>query len=281
MIIVADSGSTKTDWILNGENGTSEKFSTTGFNPYFHDEEFILNGLEANSELALKAHEVKKVFFYGAGCSSDARRAKVKNALTKFFRNAESFVSHDVLGAILATCGNEPGITCILGTGSNSCYFDGKNIRPNNFGLGFIMGDEAGGSYFGKKLITAYLYDILPSDLRKKFESQYEMNKEIMVANVYNNQKANVWLASFAKFMTENKEHPWVLETVKAGFDEFFRLYVCCYPGYENLDLHFVGSIACHFEDILRTVAKEQKANLKKVIQSPVEELNAFVIRQQ
>ena len=281
MILVADSGSTKADWVIIDRSGPKEKVSTVGFNPYFHDEAFMLNALQNSKELSVIAANIEKVFFFGAGCSSNERNEIVNKALNNFFAKANISIDHDVLAAVLSTCGDGPGISCILGTGSNSCFFDGTKIYKNNYGLGFIMGDEGSGSYFGKKLISHYLYNILPLQLKQKFEKQFVVNKEIMIANVYNNPNANVWLASFAKFYIENKNDPWVIKVVTNGINEFFELSVCGYDNFEKYKIHFVGSIAFYFEEIVRSVGKEKKAQVDKIIQHPIGNLAEYFWRKE
>jgi N-acetylglucosamine kinase-like BadF-type ATPase len=276
MILVADSGSTKTDWVLIHEGASKEKFSTIGFNPQFHNSTFIVNALKKNKGLKNVAREVKKVYFYGAGCSSSTRNRIVKVALNSIFKSALVKVDHDVLGSALATCGDEEGISCILGTGSNSCYYDGKKIHKNNFGLGFIMGDEGSGSYYGKTLIRHYLYGILPGDLRKKFDTEYTMDKEVMLRHVYNNRTANVWLASFARFLSANKNHRWVKEQVNKGMKEFLEMCVSHYPRYKKMPVHFVGSIAYLYRDQLRSVAAEMGITIGKIIQQPIDDLAEY-----
>jgi len=279
MILVADSGSTKTDWVLIHEGASKEKFSTIGFNPQFHNSTFIVNALKQNKGLKGVAAKVKKIYFYGAGCSSPSRNRVVKDALKKLFKSAVIKVDHDVLGSALATCGDEAGISCILGTGSNSCYFDGKKIHKNNYGLGFIMGDEGSGSYYGKTLIRHYLYGILPLDLRKKFDKEYAMDKEVMLRNVYNNRKANVWLASFARFLSGNRNHRWVKEQVARGMKDFLEMCVSHYPRYHKLTVHFVGSIAYIYRDILHEVAAEMGIRVGKIIQQPIDDLAEYHLK--
>ena len=278
MILVVDSGSTKADWLVASTDTSSQKYSTVGFNPYFHDEKFILNALNSHKDLSEIAYKVTNLYFYGAGCSSEDRIQIIKGALKKIFINAKIEVDHDVFASVRATCGDESGIACILGTGSNSCYFDGINIHKNNYGLGFIMGDEGSGSYFGKKLITHYLYGILPENLKIDFEKRYEMDKEIMITNVYNNSSANVWLASFAKFMTDHKDDPWVIKTVTKGVEEFYNLYVCGYPNYKELKTHFVGSIAFYFEDIIRMVGAKKEVTVGKIVRHPINALAEYFL---
>ena len=278
MVLVADSGSTKTDWIIVDEKSPMHKFSTAGFNPYFHDRTFILNELKQNPGLIELSSKIKAIHFFGAGCSSPERNDIVKKALGEFFNNATIHVDSDMVGAVLSTCGDEKGIVGILGTGSNSCYYDGEKIHKNNFGLGFIMGDEGGGSYFGRKLITHYLYGILPESINKRFNEQFEMNKEIMIANVYNNPKANVWLASFAKFFVDNREDEWVKKMVRKGMEEFYDLYICSYPNYKEVEVHFVGSMAYYFDEIIRDIANQNQVQLKKIVRHPINHLAEYFL---
>ncbi|HQW22776.1 MAG TPA: N-acetylglucosamine kinase [Bacteroidia bacterium] len=278
MILVADSGSTKTDWMIVDEKSPMHKYSTAGFNPYFHDRSFIIDELKKNTELLNLSPKIKAIRFFGAGCSSPERNEVVRGALAEFFTNAEIHVESDMVGAVLSTCGDEQGIVGILGTGSNSCFYDGGKIHKNNFGLGFIMGDEGGGSYFGRKLITHYLYGIMPENITKKFNEQFEMNKEIMIANVYNNPKANVWLASFAKFFVDNREDEWVKKIVRKGMEEFFELYVCSYPNFKEVNVHFVGSMAYYFDEIIRDIARERQVRLKKIVRHPINHLAEYFL---
>ncbi len=278
MILVADSGSTKTDWIVVDEKSPMHKFSTVGFNPYFHDRNFILNELKRNDGLVGLSSEVKAIRFFGAGCSSPERNEVVRKALAEIFINASIHVDSDMVGAVISTCGDEQGIVGILGTGSNSCFYDGKKIHKNNFGLGFIMGDEGGGSCFGRKLITHYLYGILPENINKKFNEQFEMNKEIMIANVYNNPKANVWLASFAKFFVDNREDEWVKKVVRKGVEDFFELYICSYSNFKEVNVHFVGSMAYYFDEIIRDLAHQKQVNVKRIIRHPINHLAEYFL---
>ncbi|MBK8365539.1 MAG: N-acetylglucosamine kinase [Bacteroidetes bacterium] len=278
MILVADSGSTKADWVIVDKTASMQKFSSAGFNPYFHDHAYILKELHANSGLQTIASQIKEVYFFGAGCSSAERNFVIEKALMDFFENAKVFVDSDMIAAVRATCGSDAGIVGILGTGSNSCYFDGEMILPNNFGLGFIMADEGGGSYFGRKLIADYLYGLLPEHLNKKFADKYEMSKAIMLENVYNKPRPNVWLASFANFLTDNREDEFVKAFIKQGIEEFFRLYICSYKDFKNTPVHFVGTIAYYFDEVIRAVGKEKEVNVKKIIRHPINHLAEYYL---
>lgn len=279
MFLVADSGSTKASWILIDKGKVVEEFNTPGFNPHFHDEAYIFSELDKVTQLKKHAPGISMIFFYGAGCSGEPYNSKISGALKKFFPGAEVYVDHDIMASAIATCGDQEGISCILGTGSNVCYYDGKQAHKSNFGLGFILGDEGSGSYYGKKLIAYYLYGMLPENIKSAFEKRYVMGKDIMIRNVYNNPNANVWLASFAQFFTELKEDAWVKEMVRKGMDEFLTTNVCNFKNVQNLKVHFVGSIAHFFEDILRTVATEKGIAIGKVIRHPIDELAKYYIR--
>jgi N-acetylglucosamine kinase-like BadF-type ATPase len=278
MLLVVDSGSTKADWCLINKDNTISEFSTIGFNPYFQKEETILAELQKSSLIPF-AETVKELFFFGAGCSSPQLNKIVSDALQKFFVHADIHVEHDMLGSALATCGDEPGISCILGTGSNSCYFDGKKVHENNYGLGYIIGDEGSGSYYGKKLVAYYLYGILPGHLQKEFGKLYPITKDSLIQTVYNNSNANVYLASFARFLSDRKEDEYVQQLVRQGMLEFFDVCVSHYKNYKTLQVHFVGSIAFYFENVLREVAFDKDIHVGKVIKKPIGELTKYFIQ--
>ncbi|HMT27753.1 MAG TPA: N-acetylglucosamine kinase [Bacteroidia bacterium] len=278
MILVADSGSTKADWI-SGENGTvNAEFHTKGFNPFFHDKSFIIPELEANKGLVAIHDKVQEVYFFGAGCSSEDRNAIIKEGLSSFFTNAHIIVDHDMLGCALSVCGGKAGMACILGTGSNICYFDGSNISDTRHGLGYVIGDEGSGSYFGKKLLAWYLYKILPPDLDKAFKDKYKLDKEKIIQKVYKEPDPNVFLASFAKFLSDHKEHEFIRKMIYTGFEEFFVTNVLSYKESKKVPVHFVGSIAWHFKDILEQIAQEKGVTVGNVIQKPVNGLAAYFL---
>lgn len=282
MLLVADSGSTKADWILINNGRIEKELYSMGFNPFFHSEDVIETELNNLPEFKSIAQSVKEIKFYGAGCSSAERNKIVQRGLQRVFPNADILVDHDVLASAVATCGDEPGISCIIGTGSNSCYYDGKKVEKNNFGLGYVLGDEASGSWLGKHLLTRYLYHTLPADLRVDFESMYgEMTKDDIIDKVYRQPNANVWLASFAIFMSEHKEHPWVTEVVRDGMQRFAELYITCYAEYGKLTVHFIGSVAFHFRHIMDEVAAGKGFTTGKYIRQPIHGLAEYFIQKQ
>jgi N-acetylglucosamine kinase-like BadF-type ATPase len=269
MIIVAESGSTKCDWLINHNDGKVLETHTMGFNPFFHQPDEILTHLRGNQDLSQVASKATAVYFYGAGCSSPDRNEVILSALVQFFRNAHCEVNHDLNASAFATWDGNPAITCIIGTGSNSCYYDGVSVSEQVPALGFILGDEGSGSYFGKKLIADYLYKRLPKELQDAFFEQYKLQKEEMFHQVYNTNKANVFLASFMRFIVPHKEHAYIREMVYEGLSRFAEIHICCYPNFREVPVHFVGSVAFYFTEILQQVAVEKGFSLGKIDKNP------------
>jgi len=267
MILVADSGSTKTNWLIS--NGPL--METIGFNPFFHTSEAIYEELLKSADLGKIRSEVTKVYFYGAGCSSPERNTIVEKSLRQFFTHAEIHVDHDLKAAAMATYDGRKCISCILGTGSNACVFDGVEVDCSvPRGLGYILGDEASGSYFGRRLLTAFLYKELPKATYDLMLNQYGLTKENILWAVYNEPHANVYMAKFAKMLTQSPDREYIESMVYEGFKDFFRHNVVCSEGYKTLPVHFVGSIAFHFKDLLRRVATEFGCELGNVDRQPI-----------
>jgi N-acetylglucosamine kinase-like BadF-type ATPase len=269
MIIVAESGSTKCDWLINHNDGKVLETHTMGFNPFFHQPDEILTHLRGNQDLSQVASKATAVYFYGAGCSSPDRNEVILSALVQFFRNAHCEVNHDLNASAFATWDGNPAITCIIGTGSNSCYYDGVSVSEQVPALGYILGDEGSGSYFGKKLIADYLYKRLPKELQDAFFEQYKLQKEEIFHQVYNTNKANVFLASFMRFIVPHKEHAYIREMVYEGLSRFAEIHICCYPNFREVPVHFVGSVAFYFTEILQQVAVEKGFSLGKIDKNP------------
>ena len=278
MLLIADSGSTKADWILTDFKKTRKEISTVGFNPFFHDEKFVLEHLKKNKDLKKNANEVLDVKFFGAGCSSVTRNKIFYKAFKKFFPNAKILVEHDMLGAALAACFNNPGLVAILGTGSNIAFYDGKNLSETKHGLGYVLGDESSGSYYGKKLITSFLYGLMPDDLSKSFYATFKVDKEIIIKSVYQKPNANVYLASFAKFLSQHNKHPFVKKLIYDGMTEFFNTNIKPYPQHKKHPVHFIGSIAFHFKDVLTEVANKNGFSVGKILVKPVDEMLKYFL---
>ena len=276
MRLIADSGATKTDWVIIQADNEIRSAQTLGFNPYFIGSEGILEELEKNLYPFLDNDKVKEVFFYGAGCSTPKNCDIVTTALEDFFGNADIFVEHDLLGAARSLCGHHEGIACILGTGSNSCYFDGKEIRENVASLGFVLADEGSGAYMGKHLIRDFFLGEMPSEIRTKFENKYQLTLEKALDAVYNKPHPNRYLASFTYFLSENMNEPYISNLVKTSFRDFFRFQVKKYSKYKSIPLSAVGSIAFYFMDTFREIATEEGLKIQKIIQTPIEGLVKF-----
>jgi glucosamine kinase len=276
-MLIIDSGSTKADWMyISGENKIS--FESTGINPTLLDINSI-QGIIKNEVISkLKADDVRRIFFFGAGCSDQSHSSHIQNAFADIFPNATVSAQSDIVGAVYATCGNSPGYCGILGTGSNLIYFDGKNIKPNNFGLGYILADEGAGTYLGKKLITAYLYKALPAGLQNAFDKKYSISREVVLQNVYGNSKANAWLASFVLFYAEHSQDPWAIKTIKDGFNEFITLYILNDDVNAGVPIHFIGSVAFAFQNILKEELIRHKLLPGKIIKKPITAIAEYLL---
>src|SRR5476649_741623 len=218
MILVADSGSSKTDWLLKQPGQPAREFRTSGLNPYFLTEKEIVKILQDQSpDMIAYNTEVNEIYFFGAGCSSPDRHEIVSNALSQLFTKAYISVDSDLLGSAYATCGHEKGLCCVLGTGSNISYFDGADIHSGQHGLGFILGDEGSGTWFGKAMITDFLYGNMPADINAKFNDEYHLDKEIVIKNVYQTANPNSYLASFSKFLSNDRQSAYIQNLLHQG----------------------------------------------------------------
>ncbi|MCB9364827.1 MAG: hypothetical protein H6587_09680 [Flavobacteriales bacterium] len=274
MILIADSGSTKTDWRLVA--GTEIlPFKTIGFNPYHVSVAQVLNELNA-SALKEKSSLITQVYFYGAGCSSTEKSDFIKSALLQFFKNARVEVNHDLLAAARATCGKNAGMSAILGTGSNSCLFDGENIISNIPALGYILGDEGSGVDMGKTLIKKYLNKELSSNLSEELEKEYSLSLHTILNAVYKEALPNRYLAQFTLFIKKHEDESEMDELVKICFQHFFDLTICKYKNYKKYPLNLVGSIANVFSKQLKEVALHNEVEIGKIVKSPIDELVHF-----
>lgn len=274
MILIVDSGSTKSDWVLLSEAGQTF-FSTMGLNPYFHTEEIVYDAVMENEGLCNIREGVQKVFFYGAGCSSDALNQIIERGLKKVFTNASVVVDHDLKACAFATYEGEPSISCIIGTGSNSCYFDGEELSEEVPALGYVLGDEGSGTYFGKQLLANYLYKRLPEHIYAALETM-GLTKDEIVDKVYMQPDANVYLASFMRFIITFAEDPYIKNMIFEGFKHFVQIHVCCYKNYQEVKTHFVGSIAHLFSEELESACAFYNVNLGNIIQKPIDGLVKF-----
>lgn len=272
--LIADSGFTKTDWRLLLEDGSIEQARTAGINPYYQTEAEILVVIE--DVYAQLPVSVDEIFYYGTGCSSRENRNKIGGLLQKYYTNAKIDVNHDLLAAARSLCGEEPGIACILGTGTNSCYYDGQKITQNIPSLGWAIADEGGGTYLGKTLVTDNYRNDMPEDLQKTFKATFGLTKEQFLVHVYQEPMPGRFLAGFAKFISQHINHPYLYQLVANGFDVFIKKNVLKYESHQEVPVHFTGSVAYYFGSILRQVAEKHNLHVKHITEHPIAGLTLF-----
>ncbi len=280
MILVADSGSSKTDW-MGYSPDEKVSFSTQGINPYFLNANDIFKIFTKKKELLGFADRVKEIYFFGAGCSSPDKIEVISNGISSYFTNSYVSVEHDLIGSAYATCGDEEGLTCILGTGSNISYYDGKEVHSGAHGLGYILGDEGSGTHFGRKLIKSFLYNQMPSDLSIEFKAAFDLDKEMVITNIYQKPAPNIFLASISRFMINRTDHPFILNILREGFQEFVDTNVKDYANYKDLNCHFVGSIAYYYQDVLLEICTKNQVNVGKIFQKPIEGIYNYILKKE
>jgi glucosamine kinase len=273
MILIADSGSTKTDWVLTDGKKRLSRHSTIGFNPYFIGADMMYDSLTVKLSPQFNINQVKEVYFYGAGCSNTENITIANKALTKFFTNAKVSVGHDMLAAARALLGNKSGFAAIIGTGSNTCIYNGKEVEQNIDSLGYLLGDEGSGSYIGKKILRDFMRGYLPRTLERKFIKYYNLKDSDIFDALYNKPAPNRFLAGFCKFADHNKDHEYIIKILKSSFSDFFENLVKHYPDYKKYTFNCVGSVGFIFKDRLIEVAGGYKMKVGKLIASPIEEL--------
>lgn len=272
MMIIVDSGSTKTHWCLIDENGET-LIQTIGINPYQMNDEAIQEVLQKELYPYLKGENVNNVHFYGAGCSTDQKCNLLDSILQNFFTTANIEVHHDLLGAARALCGHEKGVACILGTGCNSCYYDGENIKDQIHSLGYALGDEGSGAYIGKLLIRDYYQGTMPYEVQQLFNEEFDPVLENILDRVYNQPQPSRYLASFCPFISKNISHPYLYNLVSSSFDEFFQKHVLKFEEAKTTKIHFLGSIAFYFSDILKESADKAGLQIGRIYESPIKGL--------
>jgi N-acetylglucosamine kinase-like BadF-type ATPase len=276
MLVIADGGSTKADWRIVYSNKVVAAVDTTGFNPNYDKRERITAILQQELISQITLPEGGIVYYYGAGCWDPGRKRIVEEALAPVFPGFHIIASHDMLAAARATCGEAPGITCILGTGSNSVLFDGENEVDNVTNLGFLLGDEGSGSHIGKELVKAFFYREMPMDLQSIMENACPNGRKDILDKVYGGGVPAAYLASFAGLFSEQQTHPFIRQLVANCFREFLIRHVYKYENYNRLPVHFVGSIAWHFRPALEQVMHELSLKMGQVIKKPIDNLLTF-----
>ncbi|MDG1954108.1 MAG: N-acetylglucosamine kinase [Polaribacter sp.] len=274
MILIADGGSTKVDWIvLNSKKEEVFRVRSLGLNPAVVSENELQKRVSNISQLIEIKKEISEIHFYGAGCGTPIPVKILKDILETVFENARIIVSEDMLAAVYAASGENPAIVSILGTGSNSCYFDGKNLEMKTASLGYTIMDEASGNYFGKILLRDFYYDTMPKSIAKNFREQFNLEVDTVKFHLYRQENPNMYLASFAKFMFDYKTEKYIRKIIKKGFKTFFKYRVLPLNKTPDTPIYFIGSIAFYFRDILEDVAQKYNLKITDIIQRPIDNL--------
>ena len=278
MILIADSGSTKTDWCVVEKGKLIQQIFTKGTNPFFQSEEEISNEIATALLPQLTTNAFDAVYFYGAGCGFPDKIAMVYRAITRHLQVPEGKVevNTDMLAAARGLCGHEPGIACIMGTGSNSCFYDGKGIAANVSPLGFILGDEGSGAVLGKLFLGDVLKNQLPAEVTAEFLKEYELDLLTIIRRVYREPQANRFLASVTPFISKRLDVPEIKAMVLGAFTAFFRRNIMQYPGYDKHKVNFVGSIAHYFRPVLEEAAAATGCTIGTILRSPMDGLIKF-----
>ena len=272
MILIADSGATKTSWLLTDGIGNSEKRITPGINPFFRNSVSIYE--ELKNELPDFAQaKIEQIFFYGAGIVNNEKREIIQLALSRLFQSAEITINSDLLAAARATLGKNEGIACILGTGSNSCFYNGEKITRHVPPLGFILGDEGSGAFLGKRLLADYLKGIVPEKLSKKFQKEFPFDYTCFLEKIYQNEKPNHFLAQLAPFIHQNISEKYCSKMVEDSFMTFVERNIFQYQNYQKYPVCFVGSVAFYFQQQLKNVLTENYIQPYKILKEPLDGL--------
>lgn len=278
MILVVDSGSTKTDWIAMNPSGTVLfATQTLGLNPQVLSSAILTERIINNFELHKHREEVTHLYFYGAGCGVESPQKRIEKVFSEIFTKADFSIKEDTYAAVYATVTpNEPAIVCILGTGSNCTYFDGQNVEQRVTSLGYILMDEASGNFFGKQLIRSYYFKTMSPDLAVKFESEYELDPDTIKENIYRRENPNTYLATFSKFLIQNKSNPIFQDIIAKGLQRFIDHQIFQFDDAHKIPVHFIGSIAYFLEDEIRLAFQRNDLQLGKIVKRPIDELVNF-----
>ena len=274
--LIVDSGGTKADWTLIQHDQVLKQFSSNGLQPFVQSQIEMLQTIDALDLSTEEVNSIESINYYGSGCGAVEQQHYLASLLQTKFKSAEIDVKGDLLGAAIACCGNDSGLVGILGTGSNSCLYDGHKIVLQVPSLGFILGDEGSGANIGKELIKSYFYRTMPPDLLDSFRANISGEREEVLNHIYRKPKPNVYLASIAKFAVNHKEHTFIRNLITANFNAFIENQILHYQPSPNNPVHFVGSIAFIWKDLLATCLKKYELELGKIITRPIEALTQY-----
>lgn len=269
MRLIIDAGSTKMGWILMEGHEVKAHFVTKGFNPNYSDRQYLVETCRGAS----LPNEIQSIYYYGTGCGNEQNCQTIKEVFHAHFPHADIHVTHDLMAACHAALGHESGIACILGTGSNSCVYDGNEITERAVSLGYLLGDEGSGKHIGSEVVRAYFYGFMPEDLRLQFDAAYHLELKDFIGHVYHEGQPSRYLATFARFAGEHQSHPFIRDLVKGCFKAFIEAFVLRFEGAKTMKVSFVGSVAFHFQNLLRESLAEYGLTLGEVMPSPAEGL--------
>lgn len=271
-ILIADSGATKCEWCLLNE-GKRKTVITPGISPYFMNEEQIRALIKEELLPKLGKYEIDEIHYYGTGCKTAANRQIVRKAIKKMFPQSEVEVDHDLMAAARALCGRRKGMVCTLGTGSNTCYYNGEKIAKSRTGLGYVLGDEGSGAYLGKKVLQYYLYKTFDDELTFKFNQKFNTSEAEILENVYKKPLPNRYLASFTMFLAENRGHYMIENIIEDGLNDFFFQNICKFSESWTHPIHFLGSVAFGFQDVITDLCHTYELDLGTILQNPMDGL--------
>ncbi len=275
VLLIADSGATKTEWKLL-KDGKGTTYLTQGISPYFLTTEQITELLKKELAEEIRELALDAIYYYGTGCSNPKNAKSVQQALRNVFGAPAIEVNTDLMAAARAVCGHNKGVACILGTGSNSCYYNGSRIVKNSPGLGFILGDEGSGAYLGKKVLQYYLYDTFDEDIRARFDARFVTTPSEILDNVYKKPMPNRYLSTFALFLAENRGHYMIENILEDGLNDFFFYHLCKYREVWTYPVNFAGSVAFGFKDVLEQLCQSYEFELGTVLKNPMEGLAKY-----
>ncbi|RYY22084.1 MAG: hypothetical protein EOP41_07610 [Sphingobacteriaceae bacterium] len=279
MIAIVYSGSNFATWKLAQKQTVVQSFKTSGINPFAGDEKSILLLLNKNIHLIHHAEEIKKIYFFGPGIALQKHKQIVYNAFAQFFKFGKVVIENDIYAAALATCQDKPGIVCILGSGSNAAYFDGKKIKPNHYGLGYILADEGSANWIGMKIVKSYLNETMPDNLAKKFKEKFDLDRKQILDKLYKQPQPTVFLSSFRKFAEEHIKEPFMATLIKSGFKQFMLKYTLpLMKENPSTPVYFVGTVSAAYENLLNETAQAHHFSIKKIIKEPINNLLTYYI---
>ena len=275
MILVVDSGSTKTDWIAVDISGdTLFATQTLGLNPQVLSSAILKERIINNFDLYQNREQVTHLYFYGAGCGVDSPQQRIKKVFDEIFVHAEIIIKEDTYAAVYATVQpDEEAIVCILGTGSNCTYYDGSNIEQRVTSLGYILMDEASGNFFGKQLIRSYYFNTMPKQLALEFEKEYDLSPDAVKENIYRRENPNTYLATFSRFLIKHKDIPLFQDIIAKGLKRFINHQILQFNNAKEVPIHFIGSISHFLKDEIETALKRKGLTMGRIVQRPIDEL--------